>query len=108
MDILSQIFNNNIIINSAKTNFLTDTLQSQNKVIFVYISSGIITSLSIFGPAIAYGLGGVFSQIYVTLEGRRLQRCCFSYIPFYKSSKPNGSLSQISQKKCVIPNRYVL
>ena len=33
-------------------------------------SSGIITGLSIFGPAVAYGLGGVFSQIYVTLEGK--------------------------------------
>lgn len=29
---------------------------------------GIITSVAIFGPAIAYGLGGFFSQIYVTLE----------------------------------------
>ena len=25
--------------------------------------------VAIFGPALAYGLGGVFSQIYVTLEG---------------------------------------
>ncbi|XP_053392350.1 solute carrier organic anion transporter family member 2A1-like [Mercenaria mercenaria] len=29
---------------------------------------GIITSVAIFGPAIAYGLGGFFSQLYVTLE----------------------------------------
>ncbi|KAL4239396.1 hypothetical protein ACF0H5_000213 [Mactra antiquata] len=29
---------------------------------------GIITSTAIFGPAIAYGLGGLFSRIYVTLE----------------------------------------
>ena len=26
-------------------------------------------SVTIFGPALAYGLGGVFSQMYVTLEG---------------------------------------
>ena len=25
-------------------------------------------SVTIFGPALAYGLGGVFSQMYVTLE----------------------------------------
>ncbi|KAH3864450.1 hypothetical protein DPMN_027468 [Dreissena polymorpha] len=29
---------------------------------------GIIQTLAIFGPAIAYGLGGLFSQVYVTLE----------------------------------------
>ena len=37
---------------------------------FLFVILGIITGLSIFGPAVAYGLGGVFSQIYVTLEGR--------------------------------------
>ena len=26
-------------------------------------------SVTIFGPALAYGLGGVFRQLYVTLEG---------------------------------------
>ncbi len=30
---------------------------------------GIITGLSIFGPAIAFTLGGVFSKMPVTLEG---------------------------------------
>ncbi|WAQ95690.1 SO2B1-like protein [Mya arenaria] len=29
---------------------------------------GIITTLSVFGPAIAYGLGALFSRTYVTLE----------------------------------------
>jgi len=33
------------------------------------IISGIIIGSSIFGPAIAFGLGGLFSRIYVTLEG---------------------------------------
>ena len=31
--------------------------------------SGIIAGVGIFGPAIAFFLGGLFSRIYVTLEG---------------------------------------
>ena len=34
-----------------------------------YFTSGIISGIGIFGPAIAYLLGGVFSKMYVTLEG---------------------------------------
>lgn len=33
-------------------------------------STGIMTTLGFMGPSIAYALGGVFSRIYVTLEGR--------------------------------------
>ena len=31
--------------------------------------AGILTATGIFGPAVAYVLGGVLSKIYVTLEG---------------------------------------
>ena len=38
-------------------------------VLFAFIA-GIIAGVGIFGPAIAFSLGGVFSRIYVTLEGK--------------------------------------
>ena len=31
--------------------------------------SGIIVSVAMFGPALSYGLGSVFSNLYVTLQG---------------------------------------
>jgi hypothetical protein len=30
---------------------------------------GIAIATSIFGPALAYGIGGYFSRMYITLEG---------------------------------------
>ena len=36
--------------------------------------SGIIAGVGIFGPAIAFFLGGLFSRIYVTLEGMYKKR----------------------------------
>ena len=50
--------------------FLITSCENAGPRICCVFSLGIITGLSIFGPAVAYGLGGVFSQIYVTLEGK--------------------------------------
>lgn len=35
-----------------------------------YSLLGIAVATSIFGPAIAFGIGGYFSRMYVTLEGK--------------------------------------
>jgi hypothetical protein len=32
--------------------------------------AGIAIASSVFGPAIAFGVGGYFSRMYVTLEGK--------------------------------------
>lgn len=46
-----------------------------------YSFAGIITCITIFGPAMAYGLGGFFSQIYVTLEGMSMYPHSIKYFP---------------------------
>lgn len=35
-----------------------------------FLISGIISGIGIFGPAIAFAVGGLFSKQYVTLEGK--------------------------------------
>ena len=64
---------------------------------FLFVILGIITGLSIFGPAVAYGLGGVFSQIYVTLEGRHntLIQFITKIITFFYGH------SKLSKKECI-------
>ena len=40
-----------------------------DKYIFICVL-GILSSAGIFGPAVAFALGGLFSRLYVTLEGK--------------------------------------
>jgi hypothetical protein len=42
---------------------------SFDKCIFIHIL-GILSSAGIFGPAVAFAQGGLFSRLYVTLEGK--------------------------------------
>ncbi|XP_076109093.1 solute carrier organic anion transporter family member 2A1-like [Mytilus galloprovincialis] len=52
---------------SIRTPFLTQYLDEGNKDKTGFYL-GILTSAAIFGPVLAYVLGGIFSRIYVTLE----------------------------------------
>ena len=35
--------------------------------------TGVIVAIGIFGPALAFGIGAVFSNMYVTLEGKYIK-----------------------------------
>ena len=52
---------------------LMTAFNCQVYVCFVCFITGIIFGVGIFGPAIAFFLGGLFSRIYVTLEGIHVQ-----------------------------------
>ena len=47
--------------------------------------SGIVSCISVFGPALAFTLGGLFSRKYLTLEGNSR---FFSIISFFVSVPP--------------------
>ena len=51
--------------------------------------TGVIVAIGILGPALAFGIGGVFSNMYVTLEGK--------YIKIVNTKKTK----QKQQKPCV-------
>ncbi|XP_069105984.1 solute carrier organic anion transporter family member 3A1-like [Argopecten irradians] len=53
---------------SPRQPFLTCYIDDNVKKTDTGMYLGIIMALSIFGPAIAFGLGGFFSKVYVTLE----------------------------------------
>ena len=59
-------FNDELVLFSQFASSGTEPVLILLTTIFV---AGIIMTVAIFGPALAYGLGGVFSQMYVTLEG---------------------------------------
>ena len=59
-------FNNELVLFSQVASSGTEFVLILLTTIFI---AGVIMTVAIFGPALAYGLGGVLSQMYVTLEG---------------------------------------
>jgi hypothetical protein len=69
---------------------------------FFHPKLGIAIATSIFGPVIAFGVGGYFSRIYVTLEGNFFSNNIYmKFRNFVKQQMNQENLSILQNKSSV-------
>ena len=78
------------------------------RILFCCVHAGIIITFGVMGPATAYALGGVFTRIYVTLEGNYRRRVTGSQSTgLYPASDGTVTLRQWRERKALSFRSFV-